>query len=163
MALLFGKKKKKKDPAPAPEPIPLDYKTPKKDIKFVQTFTQANGFKGFRRVSISTGTSDVVWNNIEYFRDNGCDLTNSAVQLLVIRSDMEPGVQIKVLVDGRFIGNIYRYKTNAEAFDAVIDKNVDKVFVKIEDTVIDGKYYGTQAFLMLHWPNMGPKINVKVE
>ena len=161
--MLFGKKKKKKEPAPAPEPIPLDYKTPKKDIKSVQTFTQANGFKGFRRVRISMGTSDVVWNNIEYFRDNGFDFTNSAVQVLVIRSDMEPGVQLKVLVDGRFLGNIYRYEKNAEAFDAVIDKNVDKVYVKIEDTVIDGKYYGTETFLMIHWPNMGPKVYVTVE
>lgn len=161
--MLFGKKKKKKEPAPAPEPIPLDYKTPKKDIKSVQTFTQANGFKGFRRVRVSMGTSDVVWNNIEYFRDNGFDFTNSAVQVLVIRSDMDPGVQLKVLVDGRFLGNIYRYEKNAEAFDAVTDKKVDKVYVKIEDTFIDGKYYGSQSFLMLHWPNMGPKVTVKVE
>lgn len=156
----FGKKK---EPAPAPKQIPLDYKTPKKDIKSVHTFTQSKGFKGFRRVRVSMGTSDVVWNNIEYFRDNGFDLTNSAVQVLVIRSDMEPGVQLKVLVDGRFLGNIYRYEKNAEAFDAVIDKNVDKVYVKIEDTVIDGKYYGTETFLMVHWPNMGPKVYVTVE
>lgn len=161
--MLFGKKKKKKEPAPAPKPIPLDYKTPKKDIKSVHTFTQSKGFKGFRRVRVSMGTSDVVWNNIEYFRDNGFDLTNSAVQVLVLKSDMEPGVQLKVLVDGRFLGNIYRYKTNAEAFDAVIDKNVDKAYVKIEDTVIDGKYYGTETFLMVHWPNMGPKVYVTVE
>ena len=87
--MLFGKKKKKKEPAPAPKPIPLDYKTPKKDIKSVHTFTQSKGFKGFRRVRVSMGTS--------------------------------------------------------------------------EDTVIDGKYYGTETFLMVHWPNMGPKVYVTVE
>lgn len=161
MALFkFGKKK---EPAPAPEPIPLDYKTPKKDIISAQTFTQAKGFNGFRRVRVSMGTSDVVWNNIEYFRDNGFDLTNSAVQVLVIKSDMDPGVQLKVLVDGRFLGNIYWSNKNAEVFDAITDKKADKVYIKIEDTVIDGKYYGTETFLMVHWPNMGPKINVTVE
>ena len=161
MALFkFGKKK---EPAPAPEPIPLDYKTPKKDIKSVHTFTQAKGFKGFRRVRVSMGTSNVVWNNIEYFRGNGFDLANSAVQVLMLNSDIDPGVQLKMLVDGRFLGNIYRSNKNAEAFDAVTDKKVDKVYVKIEDTAIDGKYYGTETFLMVHWPNMGPKINVTVE
>ena len=161
MALFnFGKKK---EPVPAPEPIPLDYKTPKKDIKSVHTFTQAKGFKGFRRIRLSMGTSNVVWNNIEYFRGNGFDLANSAVQVQVVKSDIDPGVQLKVLVDGRFLGNIYRSNKNAEAFDAVADKKVDKVYVKIEDTVIDGKYYGTETFLMVHWSNMGPKINVTVE
>lgn len=159
MALFkFGKKKE-----PAPEPVPLDYKTPKKDIKSVHTFTQAKGFKGFRRVRVSMGTSNVVWNNIEYFRDNGYDFTNSAIQVLVIKSDMDPGVQLKVLVDGRFLGNIYRSKSNGEAFDAVTDKKVDNAYIKIEDTVIDGKYCGTETFLMVHWPDMGPKINVTVE
>ena len=148
MALFkFGKKK---EPAPAPEPIPLDYKTPKKDIKFALTFTQAKSFKGFRRVRVSMGTSDVVWNNIEYFRDNRFDFTNSAVQVLV-------------LVDGRFLGYIYWSNKNAEVFDAVTSKKADKVYIKIEDTVIDGKYYGTETFLMVHWSNMGPKINVTVE
>ena len=161
MALFkFGKKK---ESAPAPEPIPLDYKTPKKDIKFALTFTQAKSFKGFRRVRVSMGTSDVVWNNIEYFRDNGFDFTNSAVQVLVLNSDMDPGVQLKVLVDGRFLGYVYWSNKNAEVFDAVTNKKVDKVYIKIEDTVIDGKYYGTETFLMVHWPNMGPKINVTVE
>lgn len=161
MALFkFGKKK---EPAPAPEPIPLDYKVPKKDIKSVQTFTQSKGFKGFRRVRVSMGTSDVVWHNIDYFRDNGYDFTNSAVQLQAIKSDIEPGVYLKVVVDGRYLGNIYHSSKNGEAFDAVTDKKVDKVYVKIEDTVIDGKYYGTETFLMLHWPNMGPKISVTVE
>lgn len=151
--MLFGKKKKK-EPAPAPKQIPLDYKTPKKYIKSVQTFTQSESLDGFRRVRISMGTSDVVENNLDYFRSNGCDFTNSSVQLLVIRSDMEPGVQLKVLVDGRFLGNIYRSKSNAEAFDAAVDRKVDKVYVKIEDTVLDGKYYGSESFVMFHWPDM---------
>ncbi len=152
--MLFGKKKKKKEPAPAPEPIPLDYKTPKKDIKSVHSFTQSDSFDGFRRVRISMGTSDVVENNLDYFRNNGCDFTNSKVEVLVIKSDMEPGVQLKIMVDGRFMGNIYRSKSNAEAFDAVTEKKVDKVYVKIEDTVLDGKYYGSECFVMVHWPDM---------
>ena len=161
--MLFGKKKKKKEPAPVQEPIPLDYKTPKKDIRSVHTFTQAKGFKGFRRVRVSMGTSEVVWNNIEYFRTNGYDFANSAVQILVLRSDTDPGVQLKVLVDGRFLGYVYWSNKSAEVFDAITDKKVDKVYIKIEDTLIDGKYYGMETSLMVHWPNMGPKINVTVE
>ena len=156
----FGKKK---EPAPAPEPIPLDYPTPKKDIKFALTFTQNKSFKGFRRARVSMGTSEVVWNNIDYFRDNGYDFTNRAVQVLVIRSDTDPGVQLKVLVDGRYLGNVYQSNKNAEIFDAVTSKKVDKVHIKVEDTVIDGKYYGTETFLMFHWPDMGPKVSVTVE
>ena len=160
MALFnFGKKK----PAPDPEPIPLDYKTPKKDIISVQTFTQSKGFKGFRRVRVSMGTSKVVWNNIEYFRDNGYDFANSAVQVLAIKSETDPAALLKILVDGRFLGNVYRNNKNAEAFDAIMDKKADKVYVKIEDTVKDGKYYGTETFIMIHWPDMGPKVKVTVE
>lgn len=155
----FGKKKAR---APAPE-LPLDFKVPKKDIIFVQTFTQSKNFKGFRRVRVSMGTSDVVEHNIDYFRDNGYDFTNSAVQIQTIKSDLDPGVLLKVVVDGRFLGNIYRGKGNAEAFDAVTDKKIDKVYVKIEDAFIDGKYYGTETYIMLHWPNMGPKVYVTVE
>lgn len=156
----FGKKK---EPAPAPEPIPLDYPTPKKDIKCALTFTQNKSFKGFRRARVSMGTSEVVWNNIDYFRDCGYDFTNRAVQVLVLRSDTDPGVQLKVLVDGRYLGNVYQSNKNAEIFDAVTSKKVDKVHIKVEDTVIDGKYYGTETFLMFHWPDMGPKVNVTVE
>ena len=156
----FGKKK---EPAPAPEPIPLDYPTPKKDIKFALAFTQNKSFKGFRRARVSMGTSEVVWNNIDYFRDNGYDFTNSAVQVLVLRSDTDPGVQLKILVDGRYLGNVYWSSKNAEIFDAVTNKKVDKVHIKVEDTYVDGKYYGTEAFLMFHWPDMGPKVNVTVE
>lgn len=161
MALFsFGKKK---EPAPVPEPIPLDFKPPKKDILSVQTFTQSKGFKGFRRARVSMGTSNVVWNNINYFRDNGYDFTNSAVQVLEIKSDIDPGVQLKVVVDGRFLGNIYWSSKNAEVFDAITNKKIDKVYIKIEDTFLDGKYYGTEAFLMLHWPNMGPKVKISIE
>lgn len=154
----FGKKKA---PAPAPKQIPLDYKVPKKDIKSVQTFTQSNGFKGFRRVRVSMGTSDAVEHNIDYFRENGYDFANRAVQIMAIVSDMDPGVYLKVVVDGRYLGNIYRSKSNAEAFDAVTDKKVDKVHIKIEDTFIDGKYYGSEEFIMLHWPDMKPKAATK--
>ena len=159
--MLFGKKKK--STAPTPEPIPLDCDTPKKDIKFALDFTQAKSFKGFRRVRISMGTSNIVWNNIDYFRDNGYDFTNSAVQILVLNSDMDPGVQLKVLADGRFLGYVYWTSKSSEAFDAVESKKIDKVYLKIEDTFIDGKYYGTEAYLMLHWPNMGPRVNTTVK
>ena len=159
--MLFGKKKNKK--APAPKSLPLDFEVPKKDIKFIRTFTQADSFKGFRSVRISADTSKVVENNIDFFRDNGYDFTNCTVQLQAIKCDIDPGVKLKVVVDGRFIGNIYRGKGNAEAFNAVMDNEVDKAYIKIEDAYIDGKYYGTQGFIMLHWPNMGPKVNVTVK
>ena len=90
---------------------------PKKDIISVQTFTQAKSFRGFRRVRISTYGLDGVEKNFAYFREKEFDFTNAAVQIMTVKANNDFGKCLRIVVDGRFIGNVYRSDSNAEAFD----------------------------------------------
>ena len=136
---------------------------PKKDIISVQTFTQAKSFRDFRRVRISTNGLDGVEKNFAYFREKKFDFTNAAVQIMTVKANNDFGKCLRIVVDGRLIGNVYRSDSNAEAFDVALDKKVDKVYVRIEEKIIDGVNYGSSSYLMLHWPNMGPKVSVNIE
>ena len=160
MALFnFGKKKAAPQPQLSEERI-----IPKKDIISVQTFTQAKAFRGFRRIKISTNNLDGVEKNLAYFRDRGFDFANSAVQVMVVKANNEEGKCLRIVVDGKFVGNVYKSGSNSEAFDMAVDKKIDKVYMLIEDVILDdGKYYGTRAYILLHWPNMAPKVKVSVE
>ena len=160
MALFNFGKKKKSDPVPE---LTDERIIPKKDILSVQTFTQSKTFRGYRRVRISTNGLDGVEKNQIYFRERGFDFTNSAVQLMTVKANNDFGKCLRIVVDGRFLGNIYRSGANDEAFDKVLDKAVDKVYVKLEDTIIDGQYYGTESYIMMHWPGIAPKLKVTVE
>ena len=159
MALFnFGKKKA------APAPVLSDERViPKKDIISVQTFTQAKSFRGFRRVRISASGLDGVEKNQIYFRERGFDFTNSAVQVMVVKANNDLGMCLRIVADGKFLGNVYKNDGNSEAFDKAIDKKIDKVYVKLEDKIIDGQLYGTESFIMVHWPNIAPKVKVTVE
>lgn len=160
MSLFRSKKKNEPEPAPAKSEERV---IPKSDIKYVYTFTQAKSFRGFRRVGISFYGLDGVDKNLTYFGERDYDFTNSAVQIMIVKANNDVGVCLRIVVDGKFIGNVYKNSSNAEAFDAALDKKLDKAYVKIEDTVIDGKYYGTEAFIMLHWPDMGPRVKIEVK
>lgn len=149
--LLFGFGKKK-EPAPAPKSLPLDFKVPKKDIKFIQIFPQSESSDGFCRARVSPGSSDLVERNTDYFRKRGFE--GSSIQLMTVRSDMDPGIHLRVIVDGRYLGNIYNGKFNAEPFAALTSRKVDRVHMEVVDTAVDGKYYGSECFAMVHWPDM---------
>ncbi len=160
MALFnFGKKKAAPKPQLSEERI-----IPKKDIVSVQTFTQSKSFRGFRRIKISTYNLDGVEKNLAYFRERGFDFANSAVQVMVVKANNEEGKCLRIVVDGKFIGNVYKNSSNSEAFEMAVAKKLDKVYVLIEDVILDdGKYYGTETYILLHWPNIGPKVKVSVE
>lgn len=160
MALFnFGKKKATLQPQLSEERI-----IPKKDIISVQTFTQAKSFRGFRRINISTYMLDGVEKNLAYFRERGFDFANSAVQVMVVKAKNDEGKCLRIVIDGKFIGNVYKNSSNSEAFEMAVAKKLDKVHVLIEDVILDdGKYYGTETYILLHWPNIGPKVKVSVE
>ena len=147
-----------------PEPVLSDERPlSKKDIFSIQTFTQAKSFKGFRRVTISTDNLDGVEKNMAFFRSRDFDFTNCAVQVMVVKARNDEGKCLRIVADGRFLGNVYKNISNYEAFDMAVNQKLDKVYLKYEDAVIDGKLYGTNTYIMFHWPNIAPKIKVTVE
>jgi len=150
---------KKSDPEPV---LTQERVIPKKDILSVQTFTHSRGFKGFRRVKLSTyGLDGVELNHRYLYKKNKFDFDNSAIQLMTVKATNETGTCIRVVIEGRFVGNIYKNERNAEIFDNIVDKNIDKVHAHVEYAEDDKGLLAYDTYIMVHWPNMGPKITIK--
>lgn len=135
---LFGKKKT----APPQPALSVQRELPKSDIIKVLTFTQAKQFRGFKREFVKSFGLDGTALNLAYFREKGFDFTNSAIQVMLVKANNDYGKCVRLVVDGRFLGNVYRDDANAEWFGHVEDGSADKAFVKIEDPKI---------YLFLHW------------
>lgn len=150
-----------------PEPVlSQERPLPKKDIISVQTFTQSKNFRGFRREKVSGQSLDGVELNHKYFREEREDnFDNSAIQLMIVKANNDYGKCIRVVVDGRFMGNIYRRDNGStEVFDAIEAKLIDKVHFQVDTSYHDdGSLMGYSTYIMVHWPNMPPKIKVSVE
>lgn len=132
---------------------------PKTDILSVQTFTQSRGFKGYRRERVSIRHLDGVELNLMHFAEAGFDFTNSAIQLMVVKANNEIGICIRVVVDGRFIGNMYRSERNAETFDNIVAKNIDKVHIRVEPMTDDIQNY--DVWLFAHWKGIAPRVTIE--
>jgi len=130
---------------------------PKSNIKSVQTFTQSRSFKGFRRERITTHNLDGVEKNTLYFKARDYDFTNSAIQLMVVKANTDEGICIRIVVDGRFMGNMYRNERNAETFDNIVARNIDKAHFRIEEATGSS----TISNLFVHWPGIGPRVTVE--
>lgn len=137
---LFGKKKNTPPPQPA---LSVQRELPPSDILKVMTFTQAKSFRGFKRGFVKSFGLDGTALNLAYFRSKGFDFTNSAIQVMLVKANNDYGKCVRVVVDGRFLGNVYRDDGfNKEWFDHVEEGTVDKAYIKIEDPKI---------YLFLHW------------
>lgn len=147
-----------------PEPqLTQERALPKKDIYSTQTFTQSKSFKGFRREKLSTFGLDGVELNHKYFREQyNDDFTNSAIQLMVVKARNDEGKCVRVVVDGRFMGNLYRSERTAESFDMIVAKKIDKAHFRVETAYYaDGSLMGYNTYIMVHWPGIGPRVTIK--
>lgn len=147
---LLKKIAKRFDQSKEPE-LSYERQLPKKDIISVQTFTHSKAFKGFRREKISTYGLDGVERNHRHFAELGNDFANSAIQLMVVKANTETGNCIRIVVDGLFMGNMYRNPRNAESYDRIVAKEIDKVHFHVEG----------DTYIMLHWPGIGPRVTVQ--
>ena len=145
-----------------PEPVfSQERAIPKKDIRSVQTFTNSKSFKGFRKAKLNEYGLDGIDLNHDYFyKTSKFDFTNSAVQLMVVKANNNEGKCIRVVVDGRFMGNVYRSK-DADLFDNIVNKKVDKVHFHVEYAEDKGKLLASAGALLVHWPNMGPRVTIE--
>lgn len=150
--------KKATDPYPG---LSHERKIPYTDIISTQAFIQAKSFKGYRRGKISSYGLDGVERNERYFCDNGADLTGSRIDLLVVKANNDAKKCIRILVDGRFLGNIYRNDMNREYFNKIVKQQIDGAYVKLDTVEIDGQIQVTGSYLMVHWPGMGPRVTIE--
>ena len=150
--------KKTTDPYPG---LSHERKIPYTDVISTQAFIQAKSFRGYRREKISSYGLDGVERNERYFCDNGADLTGSRIDLLVVKADNDIKKCIRILVDGKFIGNIYRSDTNREYFNKIVKQQIDGAYVKLDTVTIDGRTQVVSSYLMVHWPGIGPRVTIE--
>ena len=150
--------KKAADPYPG---LSHERKIPYTDIISTQAFIQAKSFRGYRREKISSYGLDGVERNERYFCDNGADLTGSRIDLMVVKADNDIKKCIRILVDGKFLGNIYRSDTNREYFNKIVKQQIDGAYVKLDTVTIDGRTQVASSYLMVHWPGIGPRVTIE--
>ena len=161
MALFGLGKKKQTKTVPPTQPKRIPMVPPVHEVVTSITLTQSKAFRGYRRLKISSRNSDIIENNEKYFKQCDWDFSNRTVQLMVEKIPDVNDVRVLIIVDGRFLGNLYRNDRNAEAIDKIVSGEVDGVFIKYDEKIIDGESYGSEAFVFLHWPDMGVKVSVK--
>lgn len=150
--------KKAADPYPG---LSHERKIPYTDIISTQAFIQAKSFRGYRREKISSYGLDGVERNERYLCDNGADLTGCRIDLLVVKANNDAKKCIRILVDGKFIGNIYRSDTNREYFNKIVKQQIDGAYVKLDTVEIDGQIQLVSSYLMVHWPGIGPRVTIE--
>lgn len=150
--------KKTTDPYPG---LSHERKIPYTDVISTQAFIQAESFRGYRREKISSYGLDGVERNERYFCDNGADLTGSRIDLMVVKANNDAKKCIRILVDGRFLGNIYRNDMNREYFNKIVKQQIDGAYVKLDTVEIDGQIQLVSSYLMVHWPGIGPRVTIE--
>jgi len=152
--------KKISDPYPD---LSHERQIPQSDIVSVQAFIQAKTFRGYRREPISTYGLDGVERNICILRDQqNFDLTGSRIDIMTVKMANKRKC-LRILVDGKFIGNIYKNDMNTEYFDKAVKQKIDGAYVKIDTVMFEGRKEATKLYLMLHWPGIGPRVDVDVK
>ena len=146
------------DPYPG---LSHERKIPYTDIISTQAFIQAKSFRGYRREKISSYGLDGVERNERYFCDNDPDLTGSRIDLMVVKANNDAKKCIRILVDGRFLGNIYRNDMNREYFNKIVKQQIDGAYVRLDTVTLDGRIQVTSSYLMVHWPGIGPRVTIE--
>lgn len=149
---LFGIKKKKtvadqKPPAPK-------YEIPPFSLWNKYSFEQSNSFRGCKRFQLRLSYARPICEaNVDKFRQRGFDLKGSHVDLLHgMINDANQFEAIVVVVDGLQIGSLWRSDKYDDVFQALVDKRIEKVHIRIEDVVLDdGTEAGTAVYMYLKW------------
>lgn len=150
--------KKAADPYPG---LSHERKIPYTDIISTQAFIQAKSFRGYRREKISSYGLDGVERNERYFCDNDPDLTGSRIDLMVVKANNDAKKCIRVVVDGKFLGNIYRNDVNREYFNKIVKQQIDGAYVRLDTVTLDGRIQVASSYLMVHWPGIGPRVTIE--
>lgn len=131
--------------------------TPGLDTLYGATYSHSKGFRGFKRIRLTTYGEKLANDGIRKLMksnppDDPFNIDNRTIRLEVVRDNSsftEPQHYLNVYVDGLRIGT--SYSCREEYISHIVSGHVDKVHVKIED---DDDRFSSYLFIHIAEPEI---------